>query len=81
VAEVPIWQLLVHVPLPPGINPFAVNKYYYYYYYYYLQSRNELNFEITNSENPSYISSRKTVIGPLLAKRTILYKDLYKKLN
>ena len=24
------------LPLPPGNNPIAVNKYYYYYYYYYL---------------------------------------------
>jgi len=33
------WETLAQrrliVPLPPGDNPIAVNKYYYYYYYYY----------------------------------------------
>ena len=29
----------VKLPLPPGDNPIAVNKYYYYYYYYYYNKR------------------------------------------
>jgi hypothetical protein len=30
-----VWKAVSKETLPPGINPFAVNKYYYYYYYYY----------------------------------------------
>jgi hypothetical protein len=26
------WSYLLILPLPPGDNPIAVNKYYYYYY-------------------------------------------------
>ena len=29
-----IFCIHVKLPLPPGDNPIAVNKYYYYYYYY-----------------------------------------------
>jgi len=37
VVKTPIIILNKPVPLPPGNNPIAVNKYYYYYYfdYYY----------------------------------------------
>ena len=33
------WRNSPTLPMPPGDNPIAVNKYYYYYYYYLCATR------------------------------------------
>jgi hypothetical protein len=41
-----IFCIHVKQPLPPGIDPIAVNKYYYYYYYYYFFACEPVSYRV-----------------------------------
>jgi hypothetical protein len=64
------------VSLPPGVYPFAVNKYYYYYYYVDLTRRtNGLSLGTFQNANVS-LGNQGVLIRKLISLLLALYKVL-----